>query len=100
MIALAIPLLIIIMDISTIGIIWFGGHRIESGAMPIGNLTAFLSYIMEIMISVTIAMSMSIMVPRAEASAERILEVLNTKPSIQDPPKPVVPRNIKVMWSL
>ena len=95
MIALAIPLLIIIMDISTIGIIWFGGHRIESGAMPIGNLTAFLSYIMEIMISVTIAMSMFIMVPRAEASAERILEVLNTKPSIQDPPKPVVPRNIK-----
>ncbi len=83
------------MDISTIGIIWFGGHRIESGAMPIGNLTAFLSYIMEIMISVTIAMSMFIMVPRAEASAERILEVLNTKPSIQDPPKPVVPRNIK-----
>ena len=95
MIALAIPLLIIIMDISTIGIIWFGGHRIESGAMPIGNLTAFLSYIMEIMISVTIAMSMFIMVPRAEASAERILEVLNTKPSIQDPPQPVVPRNIK-----
>ncbi len=95
MIALAIPLLIIIMDISTIGIIWFGGHRIESGAMPIGNLTAFLSYIMEIMISVTIAMSMFIMVPRAEASAERILEVLNTEPSIQDPPKPVVPRNIK-----
>ena len=95
MIALAIPLLIIIMDISTIGIIWFGGHRIESGAMPIGNLTAFLSYIMEIMISVTIAMSMFIMVPRAEASAERILEVLNTEPSIQDPPQPVVPRNIK-----
>ena len=95
MIALAIPLLIIIMDISTIGIIWFGGHRIESGAMPIGNLTAFLSYIMEIMISVTIAMSMFIMVPRAEASAERILEVLNTKPSIQDPPTPVVPRILK-----
>jgi ATP-binding cassette subfamily B protein len=88
--ALAIPALIIIMNMSTVAIIWFGGHRIENGAMPIGNLTAFLTYIMEIMISVTLAMSMFIMVPRAEASAERVLEVLNTEPSIKDPDKPVV----------
>ncbi|MGD9551696.1 MAG: ABC transporter ATP-binding protein [Candidatus Caldatribacteriota bacterium] len=88
--ALAIPGLIIIMNISTVAIIWFGGHRIESGAMPIGNLTAFLTYIMEIMISVILAMGMFIMVPRAEASAERVLEVLNTEPSIKDPDKPVV----------
>ncbi|MDD5497118.1 MAG: ABC transporter ATP-binding protein [Atribacterota bacterium] len=88
--ALAIPGLIIIMNMSTVAIIWFGGHRIESGAMPIGNLTAFLTYIMEIMISVILAMGMFIMVPRAEASAERVLEVLNTEPSIKDPDKPVV----------
>ncbi|MDD3538812.1 MAG: ABC transporter ATP-binding protein [Atribacterota bacterium] len=88
--ALAIPALIIIMNMSTVAIIWFGGHRIESGAMPIGNLTAFLTYIMEIMISVILAMGMFIMVPRAEASAERVLEVLNTEPSIKDPDKPVV----------
>ena len=70
-IAFAIPSLIIIMNMSTIAIIWLGGYRIDSGAMPIGNLTAFLTYIMEIMISVMLAMSMFIMVPRAEASAER-----------------------------
>ena len=89
-IALAIPSLLIIMNMTTIAIIWFGGHRIESGAMAIGNLTAFLTYIMEIMIAVTLAMSMFLMVPRAEASAERLLEVLNTEPSIKDPTKPIV----------
>ncbi|HPC30952.1 MAG TPA: ABC transporter ATP-binding protein [Candidatus Paceibacterota bacterium] len=88
-IALAIPSLLIIMNMATIAIIWFGGHRIESGAMAIGNLTAFLTYIMEIMIAVTLAMSMFIMMPRAEASAERLLEVFNTEPSIKDPSKSV-----------
>lgn len=91
-IALAIPSLIIIMNMSTVAIIWFGGYRIDSGAMPIGNLTAFLTYIMEIMISIMLAMSMFVMVPRAEASAERVQEVLNTKPSIKDPTTPVEPR--------
>ncbi len=90
-IALAIPSLIIIMNMSTVAIIWFGGHRIDSGAMPIGNLTAFLTYIMEIMISIMLAMGMFVMVPRAEASAERVQEVLNTKPSIKDPTTPVEP---------
>ena len=94
-IALAIPSLIIIMNMSTIAIIWLGGYRIDSGAMPIGNLTAFLTYIMEIMISVMLAMSMFIMVPRAEASAERVREVLNTEPSIKDPAEPVTPRKIR-----
>ncbi|HXL01551.1 MAG TPA: ABC transporter ATP-binding protein [Candidatus Atribacteria bacterium] len=91
-IALAIPSLIIIMNMSTVAIIWFGGYRIDSGAMPIGNLTAFLTYIMEIMISIMLAMSMFVMVPRVEASAERVQEVLNTKPSIKDPTTPVEPR--------
>jgi len=93
--ALAIPSLIIIMNFSTVAIIWFGGHRIDLGAMPIGNLTAFLTYIMEIMISVTLAMSVFIMIPRAEASAERIVEVLKTEPSIKDPVKPLIIHNNK-----
>lgn len=93
--ALAIPSLIIIMNFSTVAIIWFGGHRIDMGAMPIGNLTAFLTYIMEIMISVTLAMSVFIMIPRAEASAERIVEVLKTEPSIKDPDKPLIIHNNK-----
>jgi len=90
-IAIVMPLLMIIMNISTIAIIWFGGHRIDSGAMPIGNLTAFLTYVMEIMISIMLAMGMFIMVPRAEASAERLLEVLNTEPSIKDQDKLAIP---------
>jgi len=93
--ALAIPSLIIIMNFSTVAIMWFGGHRIDMGAMPIGNLTAFLTYIMEIMISVTLAMSVFIMIPRAEASAERIVEVLKTEPSIKDPDKPLIIHNNK-----
>jgi ATP-binding cassette subfamily B protein len=83
------------MNFSTVAIIWFGGHRIDIGAMPIGNLTAFLTYIMEIMISVTLAMSVFIMIPRAEASAERIVEVLKTEPSIKDPDKPLIIHNNK-----
>jgi ATP-binding cassette subfamily B protein len=93
--AVAIPSLIIIMNFSTVAIMWFGGHRIDMGAMPVGNLTAFLTYIMEIMISVTLAMSVFIMIPRAEASAERIVEVLKTEPSIKDPIKPLLIHNNK-----
>jgi len=93
--ALAIPSLIIIMNFSTVAIMWFGGHRIDMGAMPVGNLTAFLTYIMEIMISVALAMSVFIMIPRAEASAERIVEVLKTEPSIKDPDKPLIIHNNK-----
>jgi ATP-binding cassette subfamily B protein len=94
-IALAIPSLMVIMNMSAVAIIWFGGHRIDSGAMPIGNLTAFLTYIMEIMISIMLAMGMFVMVPRAEASAERIEEVLNTEPSIKDPATPTEPHKTR-----
>jgi len=75
-----------IMNLAMVAIVWFGSIRIDSGAMPIGNLTAFLTYVMQIMISVMVAMGMFIMVPRAEASAERILSVLETKPSIESGP--------------
>jgi ATP-binding cassette subfamily B protein len=70
---------------------WFGGLRIESGAMPIGNLTAFLTYIMQILMSVMMATVMFVMVPRAEASAVRINEVLDTEPQIVDPEVPTEP---------
>ncbi len=81
--AFGIPSLMAIMNLSMVAIVWFGSIRIDSGAMPIGNLTAFLTYVMQIMISVMVAMGMFIMVPRAEASAERILSVLETEPSIE-----------------
>lgn len=89
-IAIAAPCLLIIMNTAIIAIIWFGGYRIESRAMPIGNLTAFLTYIMEIMIAVTLAMSMFIIIPRAEASVERLLEIFNSEPSIKDTVKPII----------
>jgi len=84
--AFGIPSLMAIMNLSMVAIVWFGSIRIDSGAMPIGNLTAFLTYVMQIMISVMVAMGMFIMVPRAEASAERILSVLETEPSIESGP--------------
>jgi ATP-binding cassette subfamily B protein len=83
--AIMIPALMGIMNLSTVAIMWFGGLRVASGAMPIGNLTAFISYIFLILMSVTMAVMMFAMVPRAAASAERIREVLDTEPSVNDP---------------
>jgi ATP-binding cassette subfamily B multidrug efflux pump len=83
--ALMIPLLMLIFNLSTVAIMWFGGHRIASGAMPIGNITAFLTYMMIILMSVMMAVFMLVMVPRAAASAERIQQVLQTEPSVIDP---------------
>ncbi len=89
-IALAMPSLTLVLNFANVTIIWFGAHRIDSGAMPIGNLTAFLTYVVQIMIAVMMAMGMFIMVPRAEASAERLAEVLKTEPSVKDPEKPIM----------
>lgn len=82
--ALILPLLMLIMNLSSVAVLWFGGHLIAEGSMPIGNLTAFLAYIMQILMSVMMAVMTLMMVPRATASAERINEVLNTTPDIQD----------------
>ncbi|PNR91745.1 multidrug ABC transporter ATPase [Petrotoga sp. HWH.PT.55.6.1] len=90
LLALGMPLLMLIMNLSTVSILWFGSMRIDSGAMPIGNLTAFLTYIMEILISIMMAMMMFVMWPRAEASADRIKEVLETEPTINEPDNPVL----------
>ncbi len=87
--AIGMPLLMVIMNLSSVTIVWFGAHRIDSGAMPIGNLTAFLTYILEILMSIMMAMVMFVMVPRAEAAAERINSVLTTEMSIKDPENPV-----------
>jgi ATP-binding cassette subfamily B multidrug efflux pump len=88
---LAMPALMGIMNISTIAVLWFGGALVNSGQMPIGNLTAFLMYLMQILFAVMMAVAMVILVPRAEASAARIVEVMSTKPSIADPADPLVP---------
>jgi ATP-binding cassette, subfamily B, multidrug efflux pump len=89
--AAAFPSLLAIMNLSTVAVLWFGAGLIDSGDMPIGNLTAFLMYIMQILMAVLMGVGMSIFIPRAEASAERIAAVLDTVPSVVDPDAPVVP---------
>ena len=88
---LAFPALMAVMNLTTVAVLWFGGHLIDSGQMPIGNLTAFLMYIMQILMSVLMAVALVILVPRAEASAARINEVVSTQPAIGDPARPVEP---------
>ncbi len=96
--ALAMPSLLGIMNLSTVAVLWFGGHLVDSGAMPIGNLTAFLMYIFQILFAVMMAVFMVILVPRAEASAQRIEDVVRTIPSVSDPATPVDPeRNTGVV---
>jgi ABC-type multidrug transport system fused ATPase/permease subunit len=92
MFALAMPMLMGILNLASVAVIWFGGHLIDSGQMPIGNLTAFLSYIMQILMAVMMAVMMVILVPRAAASATRIEEVLRAKPSIAEPENPEQPQ--------
>lgn len=87
--ALMFPALFAILNLSTVAIMYFGGQRVASGAMPIGNLIAFLTYVMQILISVLMATMMLAMVPRASASADRIQQVLDVEPSIVDPEAPL-----------
>ena len=89
--AIAFPALLAIMNLSTVAILWFGAGLVDRGEMPIGNLTAFLQYIMQILFAVMTAVFMVILVPRAEASAQRILEVVDTTSSVRDPDRPFEP---------
>jgi len=87
--ALMFPTLTVILNLSTVAIMWFGGKQIADGSMPIGDLTAFLTYIIQILFAVLMATIMFVMVPRAAVSAQRIMEVLDTQPTIADPQRPV-----------
>jgi len=86
--ALMFPTVFLIMNLSTVGIIWFGGHRVGDGSMQVGSLIAFLSYIMQILMSVMFAVMLFMLVPRAEISAERIEEVLDTESTVVPPLEP------------
>ncbi|MFD1661054.1 ABC transporter ATP-binding protein [Streptomyces caeni] len=88
--ALMFPLVMTVVNLSSIAVVWFGAHRIDSGGMQIGDLTAFLAYLMQIVMSVMMATFMFMMVPRAEVCAERIQEVLDTESSVVPPTAPVV----------
>jgi len=87
--ALMLPLIMVIFNLSSVAIMWFGSIQVDNGGMQIGNLTAFMQYVMQILFAVMMATIMFVMVPRAAASAERIAAVLETEESIVDAAEPV-----------
>jgi ATP-binding cassette subfamily B multidrug efflux pump len=87
--ALMFPSVMLIVNLSSVAVIWFGGHRIDADAMQVGELTAFLSYLMQILMSIMMATFMFVMIPRAEVCAERIEEVLATESSVRLAADPV-----------
>src|SRR6476469_5722613 len=87
--ALMFPTVMLIMNVSSVAVLWFGGHRIENGQMTVGELTAFLAYLVQILMSVMMATFMLMMVPRSAVCADRIMEVLDTDTSVVPPQQPV-----------
>jgi ATP-binding cassette subfamily B multidrug efflux pump len=83
------PSVMLIVNLSSVAVLWFGGHLINDGSMQVGALTAFLTYLMQILMSVMMATFMFMMWPRAEVCAERIQEVLDTESSVVPPADPV-----------
>jgi len=83
------PLVMFILNISSVAVLWFGAGRVDSGSMQIGSLTAFLTYLVQILMSVMMATFLLMIAPRAAVCAERIVEVLDTESSVIPPPRPV-----------
>jgi len=87
--ALAFPMVMLIMNASSVAVLWFGAQRIDAGQMQVGALMAFLSYLMYILMAVMMSTMMVMMVPRASVAAGRITEVLETETSVTEPAAPV-----------
>ncbi|WP_459385995.1 ABC transporter ATP-binding protein [Arthrobacter humicola] len=85
LVAAMMPMIMFVVNISSVFVVWFGGHRIDAGEMRLGALTAFIAYILQILIAIMMAMYVFMTAPRAAACAERIREVLDTEPAIADP---------------
>ncbi|HET7407540.1 MAG TPA: ABC transporter ATP-binding protein [Mycobacteriales bacterium] len=83
------PTVMVVANLSSVAVLWFGGHRIDAGHMQVGALTAYLSYLMQILMSVMMGTFMMMMIPRAAVCAERIVEVLDTDTSVVPPAQPV-----------
>jgi len=89
--AVLMPIVMLVMNGSVIAVWWFGAHRIDAGSMQVGNMTAFMAYLMQILMSVMMAAMMMMFLPRAQVCANRIQDVLSTKPSVVPPADPVAP---------
>jgi ATP-binding cassette subfamily B protein len=89
--ALIFPIVMLVLNVSSVAVLWFGAERIDAGQMQIGALTAFLQYLLQILMAVMMATFMAIMIPRAAVCADRIVEVLDTEPSVHPSAAPVAP---------
>lgn len=83
------PTVMVVANVSTVAVLWFGGHRVENGQMEVGAITAYISYLMQIVMSVMMGTFMMMMIPRAAVCADRITEVLETDSSVVPPAEPV-----------
>jgi ATP-binding cassette subfamily B protein len=92
LIACLMPALIVMLNLTSVAIIWFGSHRIDQGTMQVGAMIASLQYAMQILFAVFMVTAMFVMLPRASASAARINEVLDVEAEIVDPAAPIVPQ--------
>lgn len=89
--ALMMPAMMIIMNLTSVAVVWFGGHQVEQGAIQVGDLMAFLQYVMHILFSMMMLSLMFVMYPRAAVSADRIAEVLSVDETVLDPEEPQRP---------
>jgi ATP-binding cassette subfamily B protein len=87
--ALMFPIVLLVLNVSSVAVVWFGAFRIEAGLMQVGALTAFLTYLIQILMAVLMATFIAVLLPRAAVSADRIGEVLHTASSVVVPAKPV-----------
>ena len=92
--AVMFPVVLLVFNTSMIAVLWFGGHRVADGAMEVGQVVAFLSYLMQILIAIMLVTFLSTMIPRAVVCAGRIAEVLDTVSSVAPPAAPVVPTGV------
>ncbi|MDQ0118839.1 ATP-binding cassette subfamily B protein [Pseudarthrobacter defluvii] len=83
-----LPMIMLVVNTSSVAVVWFGGHRIQSGLMNLGALTAFIAYIMQILLAIMMSMYVLMTAPRAAVCAERIQAVLDTEPSVSSPAGP------------
>jgi ATP-binding cassette subfamily B protein len=89
LVASIFPIVMFLLNVSSVAVLWFGGHRVDSGQMQIGSLTAFLSYLVQILMSVMMATFLLMIAPRAMVCAERVGEVLGTDSSVVTAAQPV-----------
>ena len=86
---LLFPLAMLVLNVTVVGVIWFGGIQVDSGAVEIGTLFAFMQYVAQILMGVLMASFMTVMIPRAAVSAERIGEVLDSHSTLERPTNPI-----------